>query len=106
MRKILAIIAFLAVVLIIFRAEPQTDINNELSDGKNNLNFWGIYDLPEVYQPVISEFEKNYPKIKINYKQFADADEYHQVLIKQLEKGKGPDIFLFRGQDNEAYADF
>jgi len=67
------------------------------------LSFWGIYDLEEVYEPMIESFQKEHPKIQITYKQFPNAEEYHRVLIDQLKEGKGPDILLFPDQRKEEY---
>lgn len=69
------------------------------------LSFWGIYDLEEVYEPMIESFQKEHPKIQITYKQFPNAEEYHRVLMDQLKEGKGPDILLFPDQRKEEYWD-
>ncbi|MDZ4216986.1 MAG: extracellular solute-binding protein, partial [Candidatus Gracilibacteria bacterium] len=67
------------------------------------IHFWGIYDLPDIYNPIIDAFQKQHPRVKIFYKQFPNTEEYHQVLLAQLEKGRGPDIFLFSDQNKDQY---
>lgn len=75
-------------------------------DSQQSLTFWGIYDLPEIYRPVIDTYQKKYPHIEVVYRQFPNAEEYHSVLMKQLERGKGPDVFLFPSDKKDQVLDF
>ena len=68
------------------------------------ITFWGIYDLPEVYEPIIQAFERDYDQVEVRYRQIATTKEYHELLLRQLEKGKGPDIFLFGHDQRELYS--
>jgi len=74
MRKLLTIIVFLVALTFVFLSEPQNVFNND-EDEENTLSFWGIYDLPEVYEPIIQAFQRENPEVKINYKQFSKAEE-------------------------------
>lgn len=103
MRKLISIFAFLAALYFVVFSGSQTALNPSTGSGDTVINFWGVYDLPEVYQPIISSFEKNNPGTRVVYKQFANLDEYHDVLIRQLEKDKGPDLFIFSGAKREQY---
>jgi len=102
MRKVIGIIIFFIALIFVLLSEPQGNsiLNN---DSQKKITFWGIYDLPEVYNPIIGAFQREHPDLEIKYKQYSNASEYHEVLFKQLEKGKGPDIFLFQGEDLEIY---
>lgn len=94
MRRILVIVVFLIALSSIVFSQPEK--REEFSEqAQEQLHFWGIYDLRDVYEPVIETFEKKYPNIEVVYRQFPNTTEYHEVLMKQLERGKGPDIFLF-----------
>lgn len=56
------------------------------------LEFWSVFDNSDVYQPLISEFQAQYPYITINYYK-KDATTYEKELIDALAAGRGPDIF-------------
>jgi len=96
MGKILSFLVFLAaLVYVVLPAQPQSFRENQSKE----LHFWGIYDLPEVYSPMMDEFKKTHPNVEVVYKQFPNYQEYQEVLMRQLPKGKGPDIFLFSDQN-------
>ena len=101
MRRILVIVGLLLAMSYVLMSEPlKTDLNR---NEPHEISFWGIYDLPEVYAPVIEAFEKEHPGVTVSYKQFPDPQEYHDLLINQLQQQKGPDIFLFPDQLKEEY---
>ena len=102
MRKVFAlIILVVAVAYVVFR-QPSPPGEALLSTSEV-LQFWGIYDVPEVYQPIFDEFQKNHPGLEIRYKQFANQEEYHQLTLQQLKKGKGPDVVLF---DEDSFTEY
>lgn len=101
-RRLLIFILFFAAFAYVIFSQPQGAFKNSEMEAQR-LVFWGIYDLPEIYQPVIDEFQKVYPDIEITYRQFPNAEEYHHVLSKQLKRGKGPDIFLYPDQFRDHY---
>ena len=94
MRK-LFLVALLAIILSYWYFSSSPANRPGIETEKKTMSFWGIYDLPEVYQPLIHEFESSHPGIKVVYKQFADRQEYDKLLGSQLEEGRGPDILLF-----------
>jgi len=102
MRKIIVLILFLLTLAFVVFSEPQGAFYEPEKD-TDEIHFWGVYDLPEVYAPIITAFQKEHPNIQVVYKQFSNIEEYHQVLSRQLERGQGPDIFLFAGEDREFY---
>jgi len=104
MRKIISIIIFLLALSFVFFSEPKGVQESPLSNGMTELNFWGIYDLPEVYEPIIQAFEREHSNVEVRYRQIATTEEYHELLLRQLEKGKGPDIFLFGHDQRELYS--
>jgi ABC-type glycerol-3-phosphate transport system substrate-binding protein len=93
MTKIITFLVFLAA--LIYVVLPPSPEVFQVESKTNELHFWGIYDLPEVYSPIIEVFQKKHPNLRVIYKQFSNPAEYQDVLMRQLEKGKGPDIFLF-----------
>lgn len=103
MRKIFALIILaVAVAYVVFR-QPSPPGDSPSSSTSEVLQFWGIYDVPEVYQPIFDEFQKSHPGLEIRYKQFANQEEYHQLTLQQLKKGKGPDVVLF---DDDFFAEY
>lgn len=61
---------------------------------KVTLSYWGLFEDPQIFAPIISDFEKQNPNITINYVK-KDIKDYRQKLITQISQGSGPDIFRF-----------
>jgi multiple sugar transport system substrate-binding protein len=58
------------------------------------LTYWGLYEDVSVMAPIIADFEKQNPNIKIEYiKQ--DVGQYMDKLVTRSSNGNGPDIFRF-----------
>lgn len=64
---------------------PATDVN---------LIYWGLWDDKEIYDPLIQEYQKQNPHVKITYEKMAPED-YRDRLIARSQTGNGPDIFRF-----------
>lgn len=87
-----AIVVGLVVFLIFGFLIPK--VFNGLKNDKIEIVYWGLGKEPEVLSPIISDFEKKYPNIKVNYiKQ--DIKQYRERLIARMDNGTGPDIFRF-----------
>lgn len=65
------------------------------------LTYWGLWDGKQVMQPLIDEFEKSHPNIKINYIQqdfgftsdnYAYVGTYYSSVAERLTKTGGVDI--------------
>ncbi|MBI1863371.1 extracellular solute-binding protein [Candidatus Microgenomates bacterium] len=57
-----------------------------------NLLYWGLWDDPETMKPIIDEYTKKHPEIKIEYKKM-DPVSYRDKLVNR--KTNGPDIFRY-----------
>ena len=57
-----------------------------------DLIWWKPFDGPEAIQPLMEEFQKAYPHIRVTYVE-KDVETYEDELIDALAAGKGPDIF-------------
>ena len=55
------------------------------------LTYWGLWEPVQVMKPVIDEFERQNPKIKISY-QLQSPQDYQDRLKNTLESGSTPDI--------------
>lgn len=58
------------------------------------LTFWGIFDEPSVFEPILLEYKKIQPKLEIHYRKI-NADNYENTLINGLATAQGPDFFMF-----------
>ena len=56
------------------------------------ITWWSLWEDPGIVQPLIDEYEKSHPKVKIAYVKQAKED-YRERLTNALAQGKGPDIF-------------
>jgi ABC-type glycerol-3-phosphate transport system substrate-binding protein len=59
------------------------------------LTYWGLFEPQEVFQPLIEEYQKENPNVKITYEQraYSDLAQYKETLLTRLREGTGPDIF-------------
>lgn len=92
--KILAVVIaiFILVVVSVFVALKLKDSNVALFGTKGEIVWWGIQNDASVYSPLIEEFQKNNPGIKIKYVRQSSTD-YRERLTNALAVGKGPDVF-------------
>lgn len=58
------------------------------------LTYWGIWEEKEVFQPLIDEYQKNNPNVKIEYLKMTPQD-YREKLLTRSKSGQGPDLFRF-----------
>ncbi len=89
----LGICIFLTIVFIVFKfAIPK------FFEGGNNseitLTYWGLFEDASVVNPIISDFEKINPNIKIEYSK-QEIKDYREKLVTRSSQGNGPDIFRF-----------
>src|SRR3989344_4906920 len=89
------ILAIVVLIVIGFLAFNFVSSRSKKANSENvTLTYWGLWEDSQVFQPIISDFEKQNPKIKINYVK-QDAKQYRQRLVTRIENGTGPDIFRF-----------
>jgi multiple sugar transport system substrate-binding protein len=58
-----------------------------------HLEIWGVYDEPEVFQELITNYQKENKHITIDYQKKSFAD-YEKELINAFAADQGPDIWL------------
>lgn len=61
---------------------------------KVTLEYWGIWEDVAVMKPIIDEYTRLNPEIKINYVKH-DPRDYREKLLTRGKEGRGPDIFRF-----------
>ena len=57
-----------------------------------DLIIWGLWDDSQLMDGYISDFRKQYPNIKIEYRKLT-PQEYETDLVNALAENRGPDIF-------------
>lgn len=80
------IIILIIIVILIMPKQP--------AGKKVTLVWWGLWEDITSMQPLIDEFEKQNPNIKIQYiKQ--DPEKYRDTLMARISNNVGPDIFRY-----------
>jgi ABC-type glycerol-3-phosphate transport system substrate-binding protein len=59
---------------------------------KGSVTWWGWTPDTPVAERYITAFNKQYPDIKVTYKNFENVD-YRNTITPALDSGKGPDVF-------------
>jgi ABC-type glycerol-3-phosphate transport system substrate-binding protein len=61
------------------------------------LQYWGLWDDASVMQPVIADFERTHPHIKIQYEKqdIKGLGKYVKRLTTRIDDNTGPDIYRF-----------
>lgn len=92
--KILIVLLILSILgFVIFRFVVPMFFGKGNSENVE-LNYWGLWESEETMAPIIAEFEKEHPNIRVNYEK-KDVDKYRQTVQTRLVNGDGPDVFLF-----------
>lgn len=66
----------------------------EVQKSKATLTYWGLWEDAPIMQSIISDFNRQYPDITINYLK-QDHKQYRERLVTRIQNGTGPDIFRF-----------
>lgn len=82
---------FLAWQLLSGQKASQT--NQTTTTGPTTLTFWGVYDDPTIFQPIIAAYEAQHPNVKVRYVR-QDASLYEFVSLNLLASQEGPDIWM------------
>ena len=74
------------VTSFVFKYTPSLGI------GTTTITYWGLWEPESVMKPLIEEYQKSHPRVKIVY-QMQSPQEYRERLTSAISQGKGPDIF-------------
>ena len=68
--------------------------NTPTTSKEGELTYWGLFESESVMQPLIDEYEKLRPNIKIIYepKDFNDLKNYKDTALMRLKNNSAPDI--------------
>ena len=89
---LLGLIVIVIIGFIIFKFVVPIFQNTQGS--KVTLEYWGLWEDSPIINPIISDFNRQYPGITINYSK-QDIKQYRERLTSRIQNGTGPDIFRF-----------
>ncbi|TSC64065.1 MAG: sugar ABC transporter substrate-binding protein [Microgenomates group bacterium Gr01-1014_93] len=87
------ILVSIFIVGLLFWLGPKF-LNKSEEAGQINLTYWGFWD-EEKMRPIILEYEKQNPNIKISYTK-QNKTFYRTRVQTQIREGTGPDVFEIR----------
>lgn len=92
MKKIIIIVLVLSIILafLFWKFAPQ--FMKSAPEGPVNLIYWGLWEDENLLRPVIAEFEKQNPNIKLTYVRQSSIN-YRTRVQTQIREGVGPDVF-------------
>ncbi|MFH0863602.1 MAG: extracellular solute-binding protein [Candidatus Gottesmanbacteria bacterium] len=85
---ILGLVVLIVIALLVMRFVPGLGIKPV------TINYWGLWENQQIIAPVIAEYEKTHPRVKIVYTR-QSPKQYRERLASSLARGEGPDIFRF-----------
>lgn len=94
---ILLVVILTTAILLITRKDKPSNNSGNIIGQEIRLSYWGLWEPPEVMEPIIKEFEDQNPNVKIDYS-MSTFTEYESRLYTRLEQGAtasepAPDIF-------------
>ena len=94
--KILKILLGTVIVLAVIFISINFVLPKFFQTRTNNvtLSYWGLWEEGSTMSPIIADFERENPNIRIIYSK-QDIKEYKERLIARANNGNGPDIFKF-----------
>jgi ABC-type glycerol-3-phosphate transport system substrate-binding protein len=92
LKILLGVIIVFGIIYIIYNTVLPKFFPDKIN--QVTLVYWGLLEDPATITPIISDFEKTHPNIKIEYSK-QDSDQYRDRLITRANNGNGPDIFSF-----------
>lgn len=99
LKKILIIVGIVigVIVLIIVVLFVASKITGGKKSENVTLTYWGVWEDSSIMQPIIDDYERQNPKIKINYQKqdIKSLGDYTQRLTARISKDDGPDIVRY-----------
>lgn len=86
---IIGVVALIIVIILAF-----VFISRGSGNENAELVWWGLWEDENVMKPLIDEFERENPNIKVEYVK-QDPEQYRDKLAARIKNGTGPDIFRF-----------
>lgn len=100
------IVGLIAVVTIALGLITFVSWQQRLAVGsvkKVTLEWWGVWEQPEVMKKLIDTYHQSHPLVSIRYSGFR-PEEYQEKLLKAWAVDQGPDIFMIPNTWMNEYA--
>ena len=79
---------------IFWRFGPSISLFNQAKDnGPIILTYWGLWEDENLIKPLLVEYQKQNPKITVNYVKQSSIN-YRTRVQTQVREGVGPDVFM------------
>lgn len=88
----LAVLIIVVILILVIRFIAGSKNTSTVKDV--TLVYWGLWEEEDIMEPLINEYEKKNPHVKIEYEKRSPQD-YREKLISWSQKNNGPDIFRF-----------
>lgn len=82
----------LPAILIIFLLLGSTGCSSKKTTKTNTITVWG-FDEPDVFKPIIRDFQKQFKSVQANYVKKSLDDDYELDSLNAIAAGKGPDVW-------------
>ncbi len=92
MKKVIIIVLVLAIILAFLFWKFGPTFTKQKSSGPIELTYFGLWEEDNLIKPVIEEFQKQNPNIKIKYERKSSVN-YRTRVQTQINEGVGPDVF-------------
>lgn len=92
-----AIILFVFIFIIVIAVIGSSILSANKKPKNVTLTYWGVWEDVSVMQPIIDDFERTNPTIKVSYEKqdIKGLGAYIDRLTQRIDNGKGPDIIRF-----------
>ncbi|HSA83717.1 MAG TPA: extracellular solute-binding protein [Patescibacteria group bacterium] len=88
LKIVIGIVIFLVIIFLVTLFLPKGQ------EEKVTLNWWGLWEDPQIVEPIIAGYEKEHPNVDVVYSK-QDPNQYRERVVVRSDQGNGPDIFLF-----------
>lgn len=105
--KLAAVVAAVGLVAGTAGCSSSGSDDDVAADGTVTLNYFSWLPSPDQWEPIIAEFEKENPKIKIDFKGANDSGQYLGELDNLIVAGDTPDVYGIQATSAfDDYADY
>jgi multiple sugar transport system substrate-binding protein len=93
MKKVIILAVVLVVILgVVFVAVNIFTKKQPAPSGPVTISYWGLWEEENLVKPVIAEFERKNPNIKVSFTK-QTSQNYRPRVQSQIQEGNGPDVF-------------
>ncbi len=86
---LVSILLFSTSCSLLRKKELPPPVNNT----EKSLVIYNMYDNKDIFEPMIQEYFKENPYVRVDYYEFDNFKEYEKRILNELAEGEGPDIF-------------